>query len=103
MSRYSVGEYMPLNWEGRPDAYYVMGHIGNEAGKDIIINEACLDEVEAENLGQAEHIYGRWSMEPGEDGNQHFLRECKGPGKGRFPITMFGVGVFAKKAQEGGE
>jgi hypothetical protein len=92
--RHSDGEYIPLNWDGTPDAYYIKGHVSHEEGTETLLEEGAIhgDMV----IGQAQHIYGRWSMQPGEDGNQHFLSEYLTPGRGRFKITMFGVGIFAK-------
>jgi len=96
MARYTDGEYMNLIWDGlRPDAYYIKGHITHNSGIETLIDEGVIDD--GAEVGQAEHKYGRWSIEPGEDGNQHFLKEYRTPGRGRFKITVFGVGIFAKK------
>lgn len=100
MSRFNDGEYINLVWDGPPDAYYVKGHVSNEDGKEALVKEAYLDEEQIEELGQAEHMYGRWSMEPGEDGGQQCLRDYMNPGRGRFKVTRFGVGIFAKNEKE---
>jgi len=84
------GEYMPLNWYGTPDAYYIKGHVSHEEGIEILFDAGAIDHDY--EVGRASHIYGRWSMQPGEDGNQHFLREYSESGRGRFKITMFVVG-----------
>ncbi len=97
MGKYQDGQYIILVWDGFPDAHYVKGHVSDEDGRDIVINEACLDEDQAKKLGQAEHKYGRWSTEAdGPEGCSQTLREYKSPGRGRFKITVFGVGIFAK-------
>lgn len=100
MSRYNDGEYMPLVWDGQPDAFYVKGHVNTKDGWDILLEEDVIGDRE---IGQAEQIYGRWSIEPGDwpiksgdDTWRHTLREYKNPGRGRFKITMFGIGIFAK-------
>ncbi|KKL67465.1 hypothetical protein LCGC14_2134670 [marine sediment metagenome] len=95
MSRYEDGQYMNLTWDGTPDAYYIMGHVSHFRGVETLIDEGVIEDDS--RIGQAEHKYGRWSMEPGENGNQHFLREYCNPGRGHFKITVFGVGIFAKK------
>ncbi len=99
--RYEYGQYMALIWDGTPDAYFIKGHVSDALGKETIEAEACLDAREAEALGEGEHRYGRWSMEPCEDGNGHVLRDYKDPGRGRFKVTMFGVGIFAKQSLKG--
>lgn len=88
------GEYMALMWDGSPDAYYIRGHVNNEQGLETLRDEEIIDDDMV--IGYARHIYGRWSMEPGENGNHHVLREYNNPGRGRFKITEFGLGIFAK-------
>ena len=88
------GEYIPLIWDSRPDAYYIKGHLSHDDGIEILLDEGVIDD-ETE-IGHAQHIYARWSMEPGENGNHHVLRDYNKPGPGRFKATMFGVGIFAK-------
>jgi len=87
------GEYIPLIWDGKPDAYYIRGHVSHEEGIEILLEDGVIYEDTI--IGQAQHIYARWSMEPGENGNQHCLREYNKAGKGRFKVTMFGLGIFA--------
>ena len=89
------GEYIPLCWDGRPYAYYIKGHVRHEVGIAILEDEEIIDEDTI--IGHGQHIYGRWSMEPGEDSNHHVLREYNTPGRGRFKITAYGLGIFAKK------
>ena len=94
--RYENGQYMPLIWDdgyGSADAYYIMGHVSYEDGIETLIGEGAIDTVN--EVGQAVHKYGRWSMEPFCDGNGHVLRTYKTSGRGRFKITEFGVGIFA--------
>ena len=99
--RYENGEYMSLIWEGgRPDAYYVRGHVSRSEGIDTLINEGAIDE-ESE-VGEAVRKYGRWSMEGDmPEGCNCVLREYKESGRGRFKITAFGVGIFAKPKSTG--
>lgn len=92
MNRYYEGEYMNLVWDGQPDAFYIKGHVSTEDGLAIL---AEADVVGDRKIGRAEQIYGRWSTEPGDDGYIHMLREYTKPGRGRFKITMFGIGIFA--------
>lgn len=91
------GEYIPLIWDGTPDALYIRGHVNYKDGLEILIQAGVIDPDEITDIGLAEHCYGRWSIEPGENGNQHCLRDYSKPGRGRFKITMFGIGIFAKK------
>lgn len=93
--RYENGEYMCLVWDGSPDAYYIMGHVQHKEGLETLFGEGVIDDNT--QIGQARHLYGRWSMEPGEDGGQHYLREYTESGRGRFKITVFGAGSFAFK------
>ncbi len=99
--RYEEGEYMDLVWDGTPDAYYIKGHVSHEEGIAILIEEDKIQEDaktwDGAPVGRAVQKYGRWSMEPREDGNGHVLKEYKTPGRGRFKITAFGVGIFAKE------
>jgi len=83
------GEYIPLIWDGRPDAHYIKGHISHDDGIEILFDEGAIDD-ETE-VGHAQHIYARWSMEP-----HHVLRDYDEPGPRRFAVTMFGVGIFAE-------
>jgi len=101
MKKYTDGEYMPMVWDcgySTPDAYYIKGHVGNEDGLDILIDEGAIDEPS--EVGLANHIYGRWSMEATDDGNQHMMRTYQKPGRGRFKVTELGVGIFAKKEEQ---
>ncbi len=92
MKKYNNGDYMPLIWDGQPDAFYIKGHVNTEDGWAILADEKV---VEGREIGQAEQIYGRWSTEGGTEWPLT-LREYKSPGRGRFKITMFGIGMFAK-------
>ena len=93
MSRYNDGEYMPLLWDGQPDAFYIKGHVSTEDGWAILIEE---EVVEGRKIGQAVQKYGRWSTEGDSEWSQT-LREYNKPGRGRFKITVFSIGMFAKK------
>ncbi len=93
MSRYNDGDYMPLIWDGQPDAFYIKGHVNTKDGWSILVDEEVVDD---RKIGQAEQIYGRWSTE-GDTEWTHTLREYRNPGRGRFKITVFKVGIFAKK------
>ena len=92
MKKYNNGDYMSLIWDGQPDAFYIKGHVNTEDGWAILADEGI---VEGREIGQAEQIYGRWSTE-GDTEWPLTLREYKSSGRGRFKITMFGVGMFAK-------
>jgi hypothetical protein len=94
MPRFADGEYITLVWDGQPDAHYFKGHISHEDGMTYLLEEEIIDEETI--IGHARHIFGRWSMEPGENDNQHILREYNKPGRGRFKITEFGLGIFAR-------
>lgn len=48
-------------------------------------------------VGIANHLFGRWSMECRENGNKHMLALYQSAGCGRFKITEYGIGIFAKK------
>jgi len=87
---------MSLHWDGSPDAYYIMGHVSHNEGMDILRGEGVVHEDNEAKIGRARNIYGRWSMQPGEDGNGHVLREYNQSGRGRFKITAFGIGIFAE-------
>ncbi len=100
MKRYEDGEYMNLIWDGSPDAYYIRGHVSHEAGIDTLIDFGAIDN-ETE-VGQAVHKYGRWSMQGDTlEGCDCTLREYMESGRGRFKITMFGVGIFAEQSKKG--
>ena len=100
MARYENGEYMDLIWDGRPDSYHIKGHVSHKNGIDTLIDVGAIDD-ETE-IGQAVHKYGRWSMQvDAPDGCSAVLREYIKPGRGRFKITVFGVGIFAEQAPKG--
>ncbi len=93
------GEYIQLNWHYQsPDAYYIRGWISTEEGKTTLTNEGAI--IEYDEVGSANHMYGRWSMEPREYDNGHILRTYKESGRGRFKITEFGIGIYAKKEKK---
>lgn len=92
MSRYEDGEYMDLVWDGTPDAYYIKGHVTNKDGIAILGDWGIVEP----SIGQSRQIYGRWSIEGDYEGIQE-LREYKNPGRGRFKITVFRVGIFKDK------
>ena len=99
MGRYENGQYMILIWDGNPDAYYIKGHVSHETGIDTLISEGAIDD--AKSVGHAVHKYGRWSMQgDAPDGCVSVLREYKKSGRGRFKITVFGCGIFAKQSPE---
>lgn len=88
------GEYIPLIWDGKPDAYYIKGHVSHEDGIKILFEGGIIDD-ETE-VGQAQHIYARWSTQGDAPQNvTQVLREYNKPGRGRFKVTMFGIGIFA--------
>ena len=86
------GEYMPLVWDGQPDAFYIKGHVDTKTGLAVLAEE----DVIGDKIGQGVQKYGRWSTE-GDCEQPHTLREYLNPGRGRFKITVFGIGIFAKK------
>lgn len=92
---YKDGEYMNLVWDGTPDAFYIRGHVSNEEGLEILKHYEVLEDMSL--LVEGVQKYGRWSTEPGPSGCTHVLREYLEPGCGRFKITVFGVGIFAKR------
>ena len=93
--KYKDGDYIRMIWDGTPEAYYIKGHVSHVDGIDNLINEDAIDD-ESE-VGLAEHKYGRWSTQGDcPDGCTQTLREYKEAGRGRFKITVFGVGIFAK-------
>jgi len=96
MSRYKDGDYIYLVWEdvGTPDAFFIKGHVSHKDGIEKLIGECAIDSED--EVGEANHCYARWSMEPREDGNGHILKTYKSTGRGRFRVTEFGVGIFAK-------
>ncbi len=95
--RYNDGEIIDLSWDGRPDAYYIKGHVSHEDGIYTLIDFGKIDN--AADVGQAVHKYGRWSMQgDAPDGCNCVLRDYKNPGRGRFKVTVFGVGIFAQQA-----
>jgi hypothetical protein len=99
MKRHNDGDHIYLVWDGTPDAYYIKGHVSHEAGIGTLIDAGAIDDEK--EVGQANQMYGRWSME----GNDHDLGKCvlrtyKEPGRGRFKITEFGVGIFALKERK---
>lgn len=96
MSRYEDGQYMNLVWDGTPDAYHIKGHVNHADGIKTLIGEGVIEDDS--KIGQAVHKYGRWSTE-GDTEWTHTLREYKNPGRGRFKITVFGVGIFAELKQ----
>ena len=88
------GEYLSLITEGPPDALYVRGHITHEAAMESVCREDediqydCKKHLNVVRVfAAASHTYGRWSMEPADDGDKHCLRLCRGPGRGRFKLT----------------
>ena len=97
MSRYEDGEYMDLVWDGTPDAYYIKGHVTNEDGLAILGDWGIVEP----SIGQAQQIYGRWSMDGDNDGCQT-LRDYNRPGRGRFKITVFATGIFTKQSEDKG-
>ncbi len=97
MSRYVDGEYMPLVWDGTPDAFYIKGHVSTEVGLATLRDNEVLEDAELDRLGEGIQKYGRWSMDGSREENGQILREYKEPGRGRFKITAFGVGIFAKR------
>ena len=97
--KYNDGEYIPLIWEeGGADAYFIKGHVLHSEGIETLIGEGAIDDEN--EVGLANHCFARWSMEPREDGNGHILKTYKESGRGRFKVTEYGVGIFAKKGQD---
>lgn len=93
MTRHIDGEHINLIWDGTPDAFYLKGHIEHSIGINTLLDEGVIND--GSEVGQAVHKYGRWSTQ-GDTEWTHTLREYKNPGRGRFKITVFGVGIFAK-------
>lgn len=90
---FNDGEYMPLLWDGQPDAFYIKGHVDTETGLAIFAESDVIGDRE---VGQGVQKYGRWSTQ-GDSEWPLTLREYKNPGRGRFKITVFGIGIFAEK------
>ena len=55
--RYEDGEYMPLVWDGQPDAFYIKGHVDTKTGLAIL---GDWDVVGDRKIGQGVQKYGRW-------------------------------------------
>lgn len=86
------GDYIPLTWDGGPDAYYVRGHIELPEALNIILSEEFLGSIDDVETGR--HVYARWSMQgDAPEGCSSVLREYEGPGRGRFKVTAFKVRV----------
>ena len=92
--RYEDGEYMDLVWDGTPDAFYIRGHVSNADGLEILHDAEVVDDLSV--LGKGIQKYGRWSTETNDMDCEHVLREYLEPGRGRFKMTVFGVGIFAE-------
>ncbi len=97
MAKFEDGEYMNLIWDGSPDAYYIKGHVSDKDGLEILADWGIGDEGEI--IGTAQQKYGRWSTEGDCEWSQT-LREYNKPGRGRFKITVFNVGIFAKQVED---
>ena len=101
MSRYENGEYINLVWDGSPDAYYIRGHISEEAALGVLEEQGEMVDGKLENgdaIGKSRHVYARWSMQgDAPDGCTSVLRDYKEPGRGRFKVTVLYTGIFAKK------
>ena len=96
------GEYICLIWEcGTPDAYYVRGHVDEDAAIATLEMEGEMLDGKLENgdtHGKPRHAYARWSVQgDAPDGCNRVLREYSSPGRGRFKVTVFDTGIFAKK------
>lgn len=96
MSRHANGEYIPLVGDGKPDAHYIMGHVSHDEGIETLREAGVVYDDTV--IGHAKHVYGKWSMETDE--HLQMLRQYNSAGRGRFKITMFGLGIFAKSSQE---
>jgi hypothetical protein len=80
---YEHGEYIPLIWDSFAEFYAVKGHVTlAEFNKARECYTGTVDEHE-----KTEHIYGRWSVQSGEDGPESTLELYEFPGAGRFPVT----------------
>lgn len=83
------GEVILLYWDNKPEALYVKGHVDPSAA-DLAIRQEYEDYYRFE---QPVPAYARWSME-----YRHFdhenglvLRDCDGPGPGRFKVMKVRV------------
>jgi hypothetical protein len=88
MSKYKHGEYIYLYWGGRPELFFVAGHMTCEEARAILEYEEGADYEFSDPVP----MYARYSMEYNCDGEPgHVLREYKNPGRGRFPVMMAAV------------
>jgi hypothetical protein len=77
------GTYMALYWDGKPEAYFIRGH--------VLKNEACKTlereaEVDPDDVGYVKHKYGRWGFSDCEDFNRS-LNVYDVQSRGTFKIT----------------
>jgi hypothetical protein len=114
MARQVDGEYIPLLWEGKPDAFFIKGHVSEhdalaELEEQEVLTTGYRDYKQPNlpwvwlraELSHANHCYARWSMEPGPDGyNGQVLRDYKDSKPGRFKVTVFNVIGWNRVSEE---
>ena len=89
---YRGEEVIYLRWEGRADDLVVRGHLPPLVAAQLLDLEYGRQYL----TRMPEPYWGRWSCEPGPDGdNGRVLREYDTPGRGRFPIMV--ADVIAKR------
>lgn len=90
-----IGQVMDLYWtgDGRPDAYYVRGHVELSEALEALTEYY---ELPAEELGiktgrhaWARYVFAGWVLRG--DGVDHALRVYDDHSRGAFPVTEFRV------------
>jgi len=81
------GDFIHLNHDGSPDAFYVRGHVTDVAALSALHAEFS----ELYVTGPWAHKWARWSMETVDDEPALVIRTCDGPGRGRFKVTVCDV------------
>lgn len=85
--KYTYGQIIPLNWEGKPDALFIKGHMEPHDAK-ALFDYGSGDDFRFRTPVKA---WARWSCEPNPDGFGQVLRDYDEPGPGRFPVMRVEV------------
>jgi hypothetical protein len=77
------GTYIALMWDGKPETYYIRGHIlKNEACKELQSQQ----EIDPDDVAYVKYKYGRWGFSQHEDFNRNLYVKDE-PSRGSFKIT----------------
>lgn len=79
------GDYIPLCWEGTPEAYYIKGHIPFPEACGIVAREEALDPATLHSTHKHARFVFRQEGTP--DGCDHTLKVNSMPAPGRFKVT----------------